>query len=276
MTVTQQIAEGARRLAAGRDPATARLDAELLAAHLAGISRDRLLLDPPPPLDQTAYDALIARRAAAEPLAQIVGETEFWSLPIRVTRDVLTPRSDSEALIELALELRGGRSTRTIIDYGTGSGCLLLAGLTEFPAAEGLGIDRSAAAIRVASENAALLGVEGRAAFLIGDWAALEAGKFDLLLCNPPYIEENAELGPGVRDYEPAGALFAGTDGLAAYRVVLPLLRRHLAPDGHAVVEIGAGQQADVTQLAVRTGLKPVGARRDLGGHVRALGFTIR
>jgi release factor glutamine methyltransferase len=183
----------------------------------------------------------------------------------------LIPRGDSESLIELALAER--TSVRTILDLGTGTGALLLAALSEYRGAVGLGVDISADAIELACRNARLNDLADRASFLIGGWTSVERGPFDLILSNPPYIALGDSLGPGVADHEPHTALFAGNDGLDAYRAMLPRVSRLLAPGGLAVIEIGSGQQADVSVIANRAGLAAGPVRRDLGGHVRALGF---
>lgn len=270
-----QVAAAAETLRCGADPATARLDAELLAAHLLGINRSALLLREKGRLDAAAYGELVARRAAGEPLALITGKAEFWSLPLRVNGGALVPRADSETLIEEAIASFSRAAPRRILDLGTGSGCLLLAALHEFPSAHGLGIDRSAAALRTAASNAAALGLSERAAFRRGNWTRGIEGRFDLILCNPPYIADGARLGPGIAEYEPAAALFAGRDGLEAYRRILPDIPALLSPEGHAVFEIGLGQAEAVRGIASAAGLRRVRTRRDLAGHLRALNVSL-
>ena len=202
---------------------TARLDAELLMAHALGIERDRLLLDnaravPP------GFAALVARRAAHEPVAYITGMRGFWTIDLAVGPGALVPRPDSEALLIAAAAHVGAGAPATILDLGTGPGTLLLAALDEWPGALGLGIDRSAVALSYARANAARLGMAGRARFVQGDWAAALAARFDLILANPPYIGTDEPLPDEVRAHEPASALFAGTDGLDDYRRLAPLL----------------------------------------------------
>ncbi len=274
LTETQRlIREAAAKLAKAGQPDTARLDAELLAAHLAGTARDVLLLGASQhSLDSNAYDALLARRLAGEPLAYITGEVEFWSLELHVTPDTLIPRGDSETLIELALAQLPGTPGH-ILDLGTGSGCLLLAALSEYEAAQGLGIDASPQALIIAEQNAERLGFGRRARFQRGDWCEGLMAEFDLILCNPPYVDRADMLGPGVREYEPSGALFAGGNGLDDYRTILPQLSRHLSSDGLAVLEIGARQGDDVREIAAASKLAFVASRNDLGGHERALCF---
>lgn len=273
--VSAAVRAAATALSGGPCPETARLDAELLAAHLAGVSRTDLLLSPPAQLSASDYRVMIERRLAGEPVAHITGTAEFWSLPLEVNAAVLIPRPDTETLIELALELYPKRSPETILDLGTGSGALLLAALSEFRKADGLGLDASAEAIIVASRNAESLGFHDRAAFLIGTWQSLDRGPFDLILCNPPYIGDAEEVGPGVREFEPHAALFADKQGLAAYEAIFPRLRRLLAADGLAIFEVGAGQARQVEDLASAAGLVLAASRKDLGGHERALAFRL-
>jgi release factor glutamine methyltransferase len=250
-----------------------RFDAEVLLAHLAGTDRLALLAGPADlDLDEAAFAALVDRRAAGEPVAYITGQREFWSLALRVTPDVLIPRPDSETLIEAAVEARRDRPPSTILDLGTGSGALLLAALSEWPRARGLGIDRSAAALAVARGNAEHLGFGRRAAFQPGDWGAGLRQRFDLVLANPPYVETTAELSADVRR-EPASALFAGAEGLDEYRRLVPQLPGLLNPGGVAVIEIGATQAAAVTAVAAAQGLAG-SVRRDLAGRDRCLVLT--
>lgn len=255
--------------------ASARLDAELLMAHALRCTRSDLLLrhmrDTAPP----GYPALVARRATGQPVAQITGQQEFYGLTLAVTPDVLIPRPDSETLIDAACDALAGRPPARVLDCGTGSGALLLAALSLWPLAEGVGIERSAAALAVARGNAERTGLAGRAAMQAGDWTcagwADGLGRFDLILANPPYVEEaDPDLAADVRAHEPAAALFAGPDGLADYRVLVPQLPALLAPGGIAVIEIGARQAAAVGAIAVAAGLLP-DLRRDLAGHPRAM-----
>lgn len=251
---------------------TARLDAELLLAHVLGEDRLEMLVSRTPVSDavQAAFEALLERRRGHEPVAHILGTREFWSLPIRVTPDVLVPRPDSETLIAEALAHFEGCAPETILDLGTGSGALLLAALSEWPGARGLGIDRSAAALDVARGNAGALGLAARAEFQGGDWADCVRERFDLILCNPPYIADGTELMPDVANYEPAGALFGGVDGMDPYRLLLPEMPRLLADGGVAIFEFGVGQADALLQLAADAGLDARVAN-DLAGRPRAL-----
>mgnify|MGYP001051937288 CR=1 FL=1 len=251
---------------------TARLDAELLLAAALGEERLPMLLGRTPvtAAARAAFAALLGRRIGHEPVAYILGVREFWSLPIRVTRDVLVPRPESETLLEAALDHFAGRKPDSVLDLGTGSGALLLAALTEWPAAAGLGIDRSAAALRVAAANAERLGLGSRASFRLGDWLQGVAGRFDLVLCNPPYVPDGTELMPEVAGHEPEGALFGGPDGLAPYRRLLPGLAAVLRPGGVALFEFGAGQQQELSALAAAHGLAG-DIVADLAGRPRVL-----
>ena len=253
---------------------SARLDAELLMAEALGASRSDLFLrrmgDPVP----ATFAALIARRAAHEPVAYIRGYQEFYGLPFRVTPEVLIPRSDSETLVEAALAARP--DARRVLDCGTGSGALLLAVLENLPDAEGLGIDRSPGALAVAQGNAEALGLAARATFRQTDWhrPGWADGAFDLILANPPYVETEAELDSSVRDFEPGEALFAGPEGLDDYRVLVPQLPGLLSPDGVALVEIGHEQAEAVLAIGAAAGLAGT-LHRDLGGRPRVLEFKI-
>lgn len=201
-----------------------------------------------------------------------MGWQEFWSLRFGVSPATLIPRADSETLIEAALAARPGDVSR-VLDLGTGTGCLLLAILSEMPQAWGLGVDRSPAAAALAWRNAEALGLAGRCAMVVGDWAAPIAGQFELVLSNPPYIETAviAGLMPEVARFEPGSALDGGGDGLAAYRVIVGALDRLLAPDGLAVLEVGIGQHEAVGALAAAAGFGTVTLRADLAGIVRAV-----
>ncbi len=272
MTVREALRHGAATLeAAGVD--NPRLDARLLLAHALGTSSEGLLLDPGRHVDAAGYDAVLRRRAAREPLALILGRREFWSLDFAVSPATLIPRGDSETLIETAQEVFAQRPPpRRILDLGTGTGCLLLAALAEFSSSFGIGIDRSPAAAALAACNAAMLGMERRAAILCGDWATAVNGRFDLVLSNPPYIasgELNA-LMPEVARYEPHAALDGGMDGLNAYRHLISELARLLTPDGVAIFEVGRGQAEAVSRLARSAGLA-CSSRADLNGIERAL-----
>lgn len=265
------LRDAAARLAAVSD--TPRLDAELLMAHALGIERQALLLDPARFALPADFGALIARRAAHEPVAYILGYRDFWTVRIGVGPGVLIPRPDSETLIEAAVEHFGAAGPKRILDLGTGPGTLLFAALSEWPAAGGLGVDTSGIALDYANKNALALGMENRTHLGLGNWADQVEEQFDLILCNPPYIADGEALMPDVADHEPAGALFAGADGLDDYRRIIPDLPRILAPGGIAILEIGHTQHISVGELAEAAGFK-VACRQDLGGRDRALLLT--
>lgn len=259
---------------------TPRLDAELLMAHALGIDRSEMLLRQRELTTPDGFPALLARRMAHEPVAYITGHQAFWDLNLHVTPDVLIPRADSETLLEAAMDWFGALPSppTRIADLGTGSGALLLAALSAFPGASGVGVDASAAAIAVASGNAERLGARDQTHFYQRDWHNAGwtegLGQFDLILCNPPYIEQDAELSHMVAEYEPHSALFAGADGLDDYRALLPVLSSLLAPHGVAFFEIGYNQAESVALLGRQAGFSTV-LRHDLTGNPRVLRFSL-
>lgn len=253
--------------------ATARLDAELLMAHALGVERDSLLLRHLDAVTPPVFGDLLARRLAQEPVAYIVGTRAFWTIDLSVAPGVLVPRADSETLIEAAVDRFGPRSPRMILDLGTGSGALLLAALAQWPSALGYGVDRTARAVRIATANAVRLGMENRCRFGLGNWTDTIEGQFDLILANPPYIGTDEALAPEVLDHEPHEALFAGSDGLDAYRIIVPALPDLLAPGGMAVLEIGHMQGDTVARMVRGVGLSAA-VRNDLGGRPRAVVAT--
>jgi release factor glutamine methyltransferase len=268
------LEEGARRLAAAGIP-DARREARLILAHALGIKPVTVLGYPERPVDDASrYADLIARRAAREPLSHLTGRREFWSLDFEVTSATLDPRADSETLVEAALAaIPDHRAPLSIVDFGTGTGCLLLALLSELANAKGLGIDIAEETLAVARRNAVRLGLDGRALFAIGDWGDSLAGPFDLIVGNPPYIPagEIAGLQPEVANFEPRRALDGGADGLGSYRRLGPDISRLLRPGGAAVLEFGLGQGPAVARLMSAEGLVPQGFRADLAGHDRCL-----
>ena len=253
---------------------TPRLDAELLMAQALGIGRDRLILDNPRGEAPAAFADYVERRSAGEPVAYITGHRAFWTIDLEVGPGALVPRPDSETLIAAAVEhFSGTPGPKRILDLGTGPGTLLLAVLDEWPNATGLGVDAYEAALAYARRNAERLGFAGRAEFRLGNWAEGIDERFDLILCNPPYVAEEAELGPGVAEYEPPEALFAGDQGLDAYRALAPQLPRLLAEGGLAAVEIGHDQAEPVAAILERNRVQSRLAR-DLAGRPRALLLT--
>ena len=276
------IADVRRRLAqrfreAGID--TPELDARVLVGHALGLDHESLAAQADRTLTEAEREAVaasMARRLAHEPVARILGVKEFWGLALALNADTLIPRPDTETLVEAALAAVGGDKARPlrIADLGTGSGALLLALLSELPAARGIGTDVSTAALACARSNAAALGLADRASFVACDQGAALAGGFDFIVANPPYVASSdiAALQPEVRDFDPRRALDGGSDGLAAYRAIAGDARRLLASDGALVLEIGAGQLEKVTSILARAGLIPAAApRSDLAGAPRAL-----
>jgi release factor glutamine methyltransferase len=300
--IADQLRTAAGRLASVSE--TPRLDAELLMAHALGLERAEMSLRRAELPVPSAFEALVERRLAHEPVAYITRRQGFYGLDLNVTPDVLIPRSDSETLIDAAvahfapLPLAGGagggsdrqshspspspsrrrEGNLRILDLGTGSGALLLAALSVFPEAHGTGIDASEAALTVARGNAARLGLAPRTQWLNRNWR--ESGwqdglsQFDLLLCNPPYVEESADLAPMVQLHEPHSALFAGPEGLDDYRLLLPTIPALLAHDGIAIFEIGHEQAEAVAKIGTKAGLTAT-LHHDLAGKPRALRFSL-
>ncbi len=254
-----------------------RRDARLLLAAALG-GRPDLVIGYPErllePGQASRFRALVERRAAREPVSRILGRREFWSLDLQVSPDVLDPRPESETLVEAVLaRIDDRRAPLRILDLGTGSGCLLLALLTELPRARGLGVDISPAALDVARENARKLDLVPRAAFRQGDWAQGLAGSWQVIVSNPPYImhQEIGDLAPEVACYDPKLALSGGADGLAAYRSLAPQVARLLAPDGVLGLEVGAGRAGEVGRLLGTAGLAVEDCVHDLAGHERCV-----
>lgn len=254
-------------------------DARLLLGHALRVDRARLIAESYRLLDArevAAIQNLAARRLAHEPVSRILGRKEFWSLDLQVSDAVLVPRPDTETIVEQALDLIGKdkrSAPLAILDIGTGSGALLLALLSELKNARGVATDVSMAAIEIARVNAARNKLDTRAEFVCCNLADGVKGPFDLVVSNPPYIAraEIATLAPEVRDYDPALALDGGTDGLDFYRAIARDAARLLAPGGHLIVELGAGQDRPVTSLFETAGLTAIAARADLAGIPRAL-----
>ncbi len=277
------LAEATAALARVSD--TPRLDAELLMADALGLERGAMLLMMRDLAVPDEFARFVERRLRHEPVAYVIGYRDFWDIRLTVTPDVLIPRADSETLIEAAIKhfddvkllALPDRKGLTVLDLGTGSGALLLAALSAFQDATGTGIDASEAALIVAAANADQTGFAIRTRFLHRSWCehgwTAELGQYDLILCNPPYVETDAELAPQVRDHEPASALFAGQDGLDDYKILIPQIPGLLKPDGVAIFEIGKGQDGSVADLAEEAGFH-VAFHHDLGGIIRALSLT--
>ncbi len=272
----QTLAAAAARLAAA-GIASPRLDARVLAAHVLGVEPGVVFNRADARLDAgqaEAFENLIAARLDHRPVAHLIGAREFWSLPFKVTADTLVPRPDSETLIDAVLERVGARhQPLRILDLGAGSGCLVLALLSELACATGLGIDASAESVDIAADNARRLGLAGRVEFRLGDWAGGVGEVFDIVVCNPPYVRsaDIDRLEPEVARFEPRSALDGGADGLDAYRALAPALPRLLAADGIAVLEIGFGQAAAVARIIRGGGLQVVEIKDDLAGIPRCV-----
>lgn len=219
-----------------------------------------------------------ARRIAYEPVARILGRKEFWGLDLHLSNDTLVPRPDTETVVEAALDILRSESRTSdalrIADIGTGSGAILLALLSELPAANGIGTDISPGALETAEANARRIGLSSRASFIRCDYAATLSGPFDLIVSNPPYIRsaDIPALDPDVRDHDPHLALDGGTDGLKAYRAIVPQAASLLAPHGLLILEVGYDQSAPVGEIMRTAGLAlPRPPRADLGGIHRAV-----
>lgn len=254
-----------------------RLDARLLLAAALDVDIAQVIGWPERTMDPPAvrrYETLIARRAAREPVSRILGRREFWGLELAIAPEILDPRPETETLVEAVLEHVQDRSAALdILDLGTGSGCLLLALLTELPNAVGLGIDISLEATDLARENARRLDLAARCRFAVGNWCESLSGRWKVIVSNPPYIIHSAipGLAPEVTLFDPLLALSGGDDGLAAYRGLAAGLSRHLAPDGLLALEVGAGQANAVEALLCEAGLIVSRRLRDLSGVERCL-----
>lgn len=277
-TLAAALDSAARRLRQAGVPEPRR-EARLILCHALGLGAEVVLGDPERAIgdgEAARISALVNSRAERRPMAQVLGVREFWSLPFRVAAETLDPRPDSEAVVEAALDCVPDRDARLcLLDLGTGTGCLLLALLSELPRARGVGVDVCARACAVARANAVALGLDARASFVVGEWGRTLAGAFDLIVANPPYVAdpEFDALEPEVSLFEPRRALSGGADGLACYRALAPDLARLLGPGASALIEVGAGQAPAVRAIAASAGLICLGSRRDLAGRERCLVF---
>lgn len=276
MTLVQAWKDAQLRLkAAGVDSPA--IDARLLLEAAAGVTRLEVVTDPHRPIPAEAAETLagyVDRRTRREPVSRILGRKGFWKLILAVTPDVLTPRPDTETVVDIALRRFPEAMRFSVLDIGTGSGAILLAILAERPAAKGLGTDISDEALAVAKDNAASLDLNGRATFLRTSWAdGLGDESFDLVVSNPPYIRsaEIETLDPEVRDHEPRLALDGGPDGLEAYRVLAPEVLRLLKPGGLFAVETGWDQGPQVKALFDAAGAEQVEIVKDLSDRERVV-----
>jgi release factor glutamine methyltransferase len=253
------------------------LDARLLLQAASGLTHEQLVAEPNMVLacgKISKFKSFIDRRLQHEPVTRILGEREFYGRSFNVSPAVLDPRADTETIIELTLQLIGQEPKR-ILDLGTGSGAIAITLVAERPNWSGIATDLSSDALEIAKANAKVLSVADRLAFHSAAWFDGILEKFDLIVSNPPYIPhfEVFELSLEVQTYDPHLALDGGNDGLEAYRAIATGAADHLKPDGLVVLEIGAGQSADVTEILTRRGFELVDQKQDLGGHVRALVF---
>lgn len=274
ITIGDCVDDGARQLAAAGVPEPRR-EARLILAHALGVEAVTVTGYPERLIhDASRFERLIKRRAAREPLSHLTGRREFWSLDFEVTSATLDPRPDSETVVAAALAAVPDRDTRcSILDFGTGTGCLLLAILSERPYARGVGIDLDPAAVAVARRNASRLGFSDRTRFVAGNWGGALSGQFDLIVSNPPYIptSEIATLQPEVAVYEPRLALDGGGRGLDAFRALAGDIARLLAPGGAAILEFGLGQGDSVGAIMSGAGLAIGGFWKDIAGHRRCV-----
>lgn len=283
MTAAGGLIEEGRAALAAASIEEPRRESRLILAHVLKADAAALALEGDRPVadDQAAsFRELVARRSRGEPFAYLAGRREFWSLDFDVTPAVLIPRPETELIVETALhgfEGAGRNMPWSVLDFGTGSGAILIALLSELRFAEGLGVDVSVEALAVARANAARLGIGDRARFSISSWwSHVPPQQFDLVVANPPYIpsREIAALSPDVRLYEPHLALDGGPDGLAAYRAICSVLSTRLAPQGRVVVEVGQGQADDVAALFRHAGLETIEIVPDLAGMPRVVAGT--
>ena len=270
-----QLWRSARDRLASAGIETAALDARVLLAHCLGLDRTQLIASEAAPVDDAdmaAYQALLARRLAREPVARIMGRQEFYGLYFGLNEATLIPRPETEMLVDFGIARLKGREGATILDLGTGTGCIVLSLLANVSGAKGVGVDLSARALEQARENAVALGLDGRFEALEGSWFAPVAGRrFDLIVANPPYIasETVKGLAPEVALYDPALALDGGQDGLEPYRVIAAGVADHLNPGSVLAIEIGFDQGNGVSRLLEDAGLSGVGVEKDLAGHDR-------
>ena len=256
---------------------TPELDARILMGAALGMTREHMLIHATARLNPAQVGRVlgfIARRVDREPVSRILGRREFWSLDFHLSPATLDPRPDSETLIDEALAgIADKKAPLSVLDLGTGTGCLLLALLSELPNAAGTGIDRSEEAVATATANARRLGLGQRARFAVGDWGTGLTERFDLVVSNPPYIPdaEIETLAPEVVRFDPVAALAGGPDGLNAYRTIIAQLPNLLKSNGKVIFEVGAGQSGDVSALLASAGFSGIGTRRDLAGVERAV-----
>ena len=277
-TLRELVKQASERLAT-RGIESAALDARLLLQAVSGLRHEDIVADPGLVLPDNVvarFRSFVELRSKFEPVSRILGIREFYGRSFRVTPDVLDPRADTETLIGSALALAKGKGPLRILDLGTGSGAIVVTLLAELPGVMAVASDLSAAALEVARGNAEVLGVANRASFVQANWFDGVEGQFDLIVSNPPYIAlgDIAGLAADVRDFDPPRALDGGPDGLEAYRRIASGTGGHLAPKGHVVLEIGAGQENAVNGLFRGQGFVQESCHFDLSGHLRCLVFN--
>jgi release factor glutamine methyltransferase len=253
---------------------TAELDARLLLELASGFDRAQLFLNYDEIIPENIAERFIAyikRRLNREPVSRIKGAREFWSLPFIIDESTLDPRPDSETLVETVLAMVDKNQKYTLLDLGTGSGCLLIALLTELKLVYGLGVDISDAALAVARQNAIVNKVDERVEFQASDWFAAVTGKYDIIISNPPYIIDGTDLAPEVKNYDPDKALYGGKSGLECYELLIPQAFNFLNHGGILAVEVGQGQCEDVKKLFELYNYKQIEVVKDLAGIQRII-----
>jgi len=248
------------------------LDAEILVSHITGQSRENLFLNLDFEIDEKAIAPLVERRIEGEPIAYIIGKKEFWGMDFVVNENVLIPRPDTELLIEIAKKKFAQNAELKILDLGTGSGCIIISLLKEFPNATGFAVDNSAKALEVASQNAKLNDVRN-IEFIKSDWfECMPRTKFDLIVSNPPYIDTSDErVDFSTREFEPSSALFAKNNGLECYKTIASSIGRYLKKDGLALFEFGQDQHEDVAEIFKKCGFENITLHNDLSGIIRVI-----
>ena len=263
-----------RSYLAQADVSTPALDARILLSYALDRSPESLFAHPETLISREEWDrfrALLERRFRREPVSRILGYREFWGLEFDLTASALDPRPESETIVETALDLLP--APLSILDLGTGSGCLLISLVLEYRESFGIGVDKEPQAAETAALNAIRHGVEDRCHWIVSDWGRGLGYSFDLIVCNPPYIREDdlPELEPEVRVYDPRLALSGGLDGQERYRELIPLLPELLKADGKVILEFGQGMSADIAALCICHGLSPERIVPDLNGTYRCL-----
>ncbi len=253
-----------------------RLDTKIIISHALGCQIDKILLDTHLEISDKQINEInkyVNRRVNGEPVSRIIGKREFWDLEFKINEATLDPRHDTETLIDTILNLVDRKEKISILDLGTGSGCILLSLLSEYKQADGFGLDISFEAISVAFFNAKKLGLTHRAHFFVGDWFSAITSQFDVIVSNPPYIESNYfnKLQPEVRKYDPKESLYGGIDGLDNYRMIIPMAKKKLIKGGYLVLEIGFNQKNSVQELLLSSGFDKITCYNDLSGNFRCI-----